>query len=170
MRKVLSLTVLFVAVMASLTITSTADAATRTWTGTSDGHWNVPANWGGTLPVAGDDLVFPASGLNQTMINDLPAGTLFRSLSLAGEYTLTGAAIVLGDGGIQYNPPNGSSVNTIGVAITLGVAQTWGTLEQGLNIAGSVHLNGHSLTVDADWGRPLTISGVIDGTGAIVKN
>ncbi len=33
----------------------------RTWTGgDTTNNWTDPGNWGGTAPVAGDDLVFPA--------------------------------------------------------------------------------------------------------------
>src|SRR5436190_1386394 len=37
-------------------------AATKTWDGSSSGNWATAANWSGsTLPVAGDDLVFPGA-------------------------------------------------------------------------------------------------------------
>ncbi len=36
-------------------------ATLRTWTGLgADANWTTALNWGGTAPVAGDDLVFPA--------------------------------------------------------------------------------------------------------------
>lgn len=51
----------FIAVFLFLTFRiDDASAATRTWTGTTSGSWSVASNWGGTAPVTGDDLVFPA--------------------------------------------------------------------------------------------------------------
>ena len=39
-----------------------ATAATRTWTGGGDGvTWTDPANWGGTMPTAGDKASFALS-------------------------------------------------------------------------------------------------------------
>ena len=36
-------------------------ATVKTWTGNgADANWTNPLNWGGTAPVAGDDLVFPS--------------------------------------------------------------------------------------------------------------
>jgi fibronectin-binding autotransporter adhesin len=67
--------------------TSRAEAAVRTWRGTNSGLWNVAANWGGTLPVAGDDLLFPNGALNRAMTNDFAAGTSFHSLTFQDYYS-----------------------------------------------------------------------------------
>ena len=84
----------------------------------------MPGNWGGTAPVAGDDLVFPANALNTTNTNDLPADTAFDSISLfpIPSYTVTGNAIVLGPGGLRI----GGDV-TFGLSVTLAADQTWMT-------------------------------------------
>ncbi|MBF0479199.1 MAG: autotransporter-associated beta strand repeat-containing protein [Candidatus Omnitrophica bacterium] len=71
---------------------------TCTWTGTNSGNWNVAANWGGTLPSAGDDLVFPAGGSNKSTNNDFTADTTFNSITLsggAGGYTLAGNSAII---------------------------------------------------------------------------
>src|SRR2546430_2393988 len=84
----------------SLFIAPFATAATRTWTGTTSATWSVASNWGGTAPVAGDDLVFPVAGLNQTTNNDFPAATNFNSILISGgSYTFSGNQITLGAGG-----------------------------------------------------------------------
>ena len=56
--------------------------AVTTWTGAStDTNWTDAANWGGTAPVAGDDLVFP-SVTNETANNDFAANTNFNSIAI----------------------------------------------------------------------------------------
>jgi hypothetical protein len=78
----------------------TVQSATRTWSGAVSNLWNVDANWGGTKPSAGDDLIFPASASNKSTSNDIAADTLFNSITIndAG-YTLAGNRITLGAGG-----------------------------------------------------------------------
>src|SRR5690348_14688212 len=74
-----------------------AFAATRTWTGAgSDTNMNTAANWGGTAPSAGDDLVFPVSVTNKTVVNNMTAATSFNSITFNGVgssptgYTISG--------------------------------------------------------------------------------
>src|SRR5438477_2709280 len=90
------------AVVLSLLVAVPAIAATRTWTGTTSGTWSVASNWGGTAPVAGDDLVFPNLNFANALNNDYPAGTGFNSLTFnaAGTFTPGGNSIVIGAGGI----------------------------------------------------------------------
>jgi hypothetical protein len=49
--------------MLVLTFTQ-AFAATKTWAGGAGTglNWTTPANWGGTAPVAADDIVFNTAG------------------------------------------------------------------------------------------------------------
>ena len=50
-------------------------AAARTWTGGgADNNWSTPGNWGGTVPVAGDDLVFPGGAARLSNTNDSGRG------------------------------------------------------------------------------------------------
>ena len=43
-------------------------AATATWTGGgADNNWTNALNWGGTAPVAGDDLVFPVGAARRAI-------------------------------------------------------------------------------------------------------
>jgi len=73
-----------------------ASAALRTWTGTTSGSWILAANWGGTAPVAGDDLVFPVGAGNKANNNDFPTATSFNSIAINDVgYTLGGNAATL---------------------------------------------------------------------------
>ena len=76
---------------------SQANAATRTWTGAgANNNWSTPANWGGTAPVAGDDLVFPAGAARKLNTNDFAIATSFNTLTVADAgYTLSGASFSL---------------------------------------------------------------------------
>ena len=108
---------LFLSLLFLPTTNSIAQAATRTWTGASSNLWNVDANWGGTKPVAGDDLVFPVGASNKSTNNDIAADTSFNSITLNGTgYTLAGNRITLGAGGITQT----TGVNVISLAIVLG--------------------------------------------------
>jgi fibronectin-binding autotransporter adhesin len=141
-------------------------AAPRTWTGTNSGSWSDSANWGGTLPVPGDDLVFPAGASNLTNSNDFPAGTLFQSISFAAPYTVGGNALTIGAGGITST----GGVATITLPLQLGAAQSWtsaaAAFQFGMSVVGSVDLNGFALTLMAT--KTISrIDGAISGTGQI---
>src|SRR5712691_6551350 len=74
-------------------------AAVRVWSGASDGFWTNSGNWGGTAPVAGDDLSFPVSPSRLTATNNFPASTLFNSISFSGaNYVVGGNLLILGHG------------------------------------------------------------------------
>ncbi len=114
-------------------------AATRTWTGTAGSNWSDANNWGGTAPVAGDDLVFPAGASNLTMTNDFAAGTAFRSMTFDDAYTANGNAIVIGDGGITHTSATTTAV--VVTPLTLGASQTW-THTAGVGIVPTLRITG----------------------------
>ena len=77
-------------------------AATKTWTGTgSDANWQTAANWmNNSVPVANDDLVFPAAAAQQSNNNNFFLFTTFRSITVeGGSYTFGGNPIRLTNGG-----------------------------------------------------------------------
>lgn len=79
----------------------TLSAADRTWNGGGDqSSWSDAANWGGTAPVANDNLFFDGSvGLNN--YNDIAANTTFGGITFntgASAFTMAGNAITLGGG------------------------------------------------------------------------
>jgi fibronectin-binding autotransporter adhesin len=85
-----------------------------TWNGgsaTTD-NWSDPANWGGSAPVAANNLFF-AGSTRVAPVNDIAANTQFASLTFssgAAAYTLTGNAINL-TGDLVNNSANLQTVN-----------------------------------------------------------
>jgi autotransporter-associated beta strand protein len=84
-----------------------------TWTGGgANGNWTNAANWSGTTPAAGSDLVFDGStGLNNT--NDLAAATQFGNLTFnasAGAFALNGNSVNL-SGVMTNNSTNAETIN-----------------------------------------------------------
>ncbi len=90
-RRLIVAAVFFVAVVVggagpqsplSLETPHLAEAAnTRTWTGGgANSNWTNAANWGGTAPVAGDELRFPSGAMRMSNTNDFPAGTSFDQI------------------------------------------------------------------------------------------
>jgi len=102
-------------------------AATRTWSGLgADTNWTTAGNWD-TLPVAGDDLVFPGGvpAPSLTNNNDFPAATSFPSITFSGNgYTLNGNSITLGAAGIVGTTSAAPGFNTINLNIVLGADAT----------------------------------------------
>lgn len=117
-------------------------AAQRNWSGGGglNNRWSEPLNWaGGTLPMPGDDLQFANPGTTTlTTLNDLPAGSVFGSMILAGgkiDILGTNAAAITGN--IQITQP--SEV----------------TIEMPLSLAGGIALLGPgSLALN----KPLTLT------------
>ncbi|MBX6313314.1 MAG: autotransporter-associated beta strand repeat-containing protein [Isosphaeraceae bacterium] len=139
--------------------------STVTWKGTVSNLWSNPANWvEGRAPAAGDDLVFPANAVRfGTLQNDLPAGTVFNSLTLTAfggqiAYTLTGNAIGIGGGGIS-DTTTSFAVDRIDLNIALVTP---------VSPAAGV---GAELPFVVTSGSPiLEINGVISGVGGITKS
>lgn len=152
------------------------------WTGQGvDNNWMTPQNWQGNLqPAAGDDLVFglclPVPCFKYVLVNNFPAGTSFHSITFADGYTMNGNAITLSSGlsgGTQQISPNA----TVSMPITLSAPQTFafsgyflsfslppiGTL----TLSGGLTLGSNTLTLDPT--AAINISGVISGSGGLVK-
>lgn len=140
-----------VTVVGLATGTGSIFAATRTWTGAgADNNWSTAANWGGTAPLAGDDLVFPDGAARMTTNNnDLQLWTLFNSISFtgpAGGYNIAGNGISLGAG---ITTANGAT-NTISLDVRLAASQTFNVSGAGagtLNFAGTIYPSNNTLTL-----------------------
>ena len=97
-------------------------AATKTWTGGSpaiggNSNWTTGANWGGTAPVAGADLLF-AGKKRTTNTNDF-VNTSFTSItfkSKAAAFNLGGNTLFIGNGtsGVGGITNNSTNVQTLG--------------------------------------------------------
>jgi hypothetical protein len=153
--------------------------ATCTWSGPVYGVWSDPANWGGTAPVAGDDLIFPTETSTPpgsfTTTNDLAAGTSFHSIAFSDSrpdgYYLQGNAITVTDGGVT----NTGGHATFALDVTVGADQTWTVAGLGTTLTFiSVELGGHTLTLISDrdpWSSssyPKFDFFWIHGTGAVM--
>ena len=125
-------------------------AATRTWTGGgSNNNWTTPANWGGTAPSAGDDLVFTGN-TRTTNTNDYPASTSFASitfLSGAGTFTLNGT-------------------NAITLTNFINNQKTSGTITINFDII----FASTAATVTVSNGGTLALKGSLTGTGGLTKS
>ncbi|MFA7285702.1 MAG: autotransporter-associated beta strand repeat-containing protein [Candidatus Paceibacterota bacterium] len=140
---------LFVFVFLFLFTTNAAEAAVKTWTGSTSDLWSVGANWGGDVPVTGDDLVFPDGTSNLSSTNDLTENTIFNSITFSGSgYTLSGNSIILGPGLAGITDVTSSGGNTIAFDIRLDVTR-------------DIYVTNINET--------LTISGRIAGVGGINK-
>ncbi len=117
-----------------------AAAAVRTWTGLgADANWTTAANWGGTAPVAGDDLVFPAGAARLSSNNNIAPGTTFRSITISGTgYTLAGNAVVIGVGNVTES--GAGATNTISLAMAFAATRTVSVTDAGaaLTVAGAI--------------------------------
>jgi len=124
-------------------------AASSTWTGGgADNNWSTPANWGGTAPLASDDLVFPSGAARLANTNDFAAGTSFNSITISGSgYTLSGNSIALGTGNLAETGV--AATNTISFAMAFAATDT--------------------ITV-TDAGATLTVGAVVSGAGGLTKD
>ncbi len=161
-------------VFAALGFALQAAAATRTWSGAGgDANWSTAANWGGTAPVAGDDLVFPGGAAQLTNSNDFAASTSFNTISFTGAsggYVLGGNAIQLVAG---ITASNTTGNNSVALPITLGASQTFScstpVASGRLFVAGTIALGTFTLTFSPSSGSFIEVQNpaVISGTGGI---
>ena len=85
--------------LALLSVYPSSSAATKTWNGGSSGLWATGANWsGGTAPLAGDDLVFPAGATRFVTTNNFSPNRAFNSVTFLAPYTVHGQPLVLTNG------------------------------------------------------------------------
>lgn len=161
-------------VLLGILLSPAAQAATSTWTGAgADDNWTTAANWGGTAPSAGDDLVFPGGTPRLSPNNDFPANTSFNSISFTGAsggYTLLGNAIQLVAG---ISAANGAGNSTVQLPIALTASQTFSCTIPGpsdrLSISGTVDLGAFTLTLDSAGGSILSMNGVVSGAGSMTS-
>ncbi len=182
-RLILSSAALVLASMSNIVLfTGVARAAadTCTWTGAGgDTNWSTAGNWSGcdngTVPEAGDALVFPADITNRTANNDLAANTSFSSITFSGavtvssSYTITGNAIDLSGGVTNTMTGAESNDQAIDLPIVLAGAQSFvatGATSY-MDFRGPINLGSNTLTTSGSG--YIFLSGVISGAGNIIN-
>lgn len=153
-------------------------AANRTWTGGgANNHWMTSANWGGTAPSAGDNLIFNgvANTGNSSNFNDFPDGTVFGSISIntaaSQDFILAGNRIVVTNGISETAGGIGITqlAGFVDMNVTLRSNQTF-TATHSLVFKGTVDLNGFNLTNNNSG--TITLSGVTTNSsvfGTMIK-
>lgn len=143
--------------------------AVETWTGSAgDSNWTSNSNWSGIGGAgADDDLVFPLSASRLINVNNFPANTRFRSISIAdSRYEFTGNQIRLTHG-ISSSAGNTLNDNPqFGLNVILDAQQTFSCDTRRLDLNGVVNLNGFGLIADGCAGG-LSFNNIINGNGGL---
>lgn len=171
--------VFFIFAISLLLLPCVSNATDRVWTGGTT-TWGTSSNWGGTVPVSGDNAVFSstfASNKEPTLgTTSATVGGIWMTGSSIGVNVAIGGSAVLSLNGNTINgtPGLGILVNnttaftlTINAPVALGGAQSWTNNSTNLLTIGAVNLNAFALTVNGTGNT--TISGVVSGTGSIQK-
>jgi autotransporter-associated beta strand protein len=153
-------------ILGFLFFANTAEAATRTWTGAGGNtNWSTAANWAENVaPVAGDDLVFPATATQFTSNHNLIGS--FNSITIrGGNYTITSSSfqIQLRAGGLTVE----TGTHSINAQIVLTASATFNAMQASavVTVLG-VSLGANTLTID---GEGQQVFALISGTGSVVK-
>ncbi len=150
------------------------------WSGNNgDGLWATNTNWNPTVvPTAGADILFDNTYVTSAQTINTGANRNVRSLSFDTPYayTLNNNTLTFDNqgvasfSGIAVSQTHGTATNTINSALALNNAINIRNNSTGaLNLTGTIANNGYALTLDGS-GTAATLSGVISGTGALIKN
>jgi autotransporter-associated beta strand protein len=163
----------FISAILFLSIAHRGVGAERTWDGSSSTLWTTAANWStGIAPVPGDSLVFPEVGFEpvfQSNFNNYANGTHFDRIrifsSFIDAHQLHGNRITISNG----VSASGSGTVEVDCDFTLAASQTFVSDQGGAFfplthlLGGTVALNAHNLTLEADGST--SIAGTISTTG-----
>ena len=144
---------------------------TRRWDGGSavNSNWTTKENWeGDVVPIAGDNLEFPAGAARLTTSNDFVSGTLFNSITFSGAgYAHFGVGVSL-NAGVNEVVTSGED-NRFQLPISLNASQSFLTAASNNRVLrfNSVVLGDKSLTLDG--AGPCNILGDISGSGSITR-
>ena len=157
-----------------------ASAATRTWTGQSNDYYSHGTNWESSIaPSSGDDAVFPASALNQTVDNNGMAVSL-RKIIFNGEvsgsssksYVISGNEIEI-TSAVEAIMTGAGGDHAVATSVTLGGDTTFKTSGSNTLSIGAedetLDLGSHDLTIDASGGT-ISILGEVAGSGKLIKS
>ena len=136
----------------------------KTWDGGgTDANWQTAANWSTDVaPVAGDDLVFPATSAQLMTNNNFFLLTNFNSITIDGSYTIGGNPLRLANS-LTVN----SGTQAINTAISLSGGQTFTGNQLSFTTIAVLSVGGAGLTLDGAGSFGI---GLISGAGAITKN
>jgi hypothetical protein len=155
----------------SLLLTSVAEAAVRTVSSSSPSYERLmsdPLSWeGGVVPVEGDSIVVPVSA---KLVNDLPAGTVFRSIRCTWACAIEGNSFGLLDGAeaegiLEFAQPLVMGIET---DFTLQEPATLRSLGPNtlVRVDSAIYFAGNSLTLDGeDW---VWLYGELIGPGQLI--
>lgn len=111
----------------------------QTWNGGgADNNWTNAANWGGTAPVATNNLTF-AGDTRLGPVNNFTAGTVFGNITFAAgaeAFTLTGNSFAAASTSTPVAITNNSSnLQTLNLAVSVATTRTFTTNGSGGDIA-----------------------------------
>lgn len=141
---------------------SNAEAANVTWSGAGgDNNWSTGANWvGGTAPVNGDTLIFPASAARKTTNNNnIAANTDFAIQFTGGGYVLSGNLIDIPAGGITNSASAGNNTIALNVRLLGNRTVTVTTAGDVLTVSGVISQSGGGRVLTKAGAGTLSLSG-----------
>lgn len=163
----------------SALLTSPAQSAVRTWSGTSSANWSVGGaggNWtNAAAPVAADSLIF-AGIVNPATVNNLAADTSLAGLSFTNSvsgqnFSLSGARITLGGNISNTLVASGNTVDTIGLDVILsGNRSVTTSLRHNLTVTGVISEDAESRSLIKGGAGTLTLQGANLFTGTLQIN
>jgi fibronectin-binding autotransporter adhesin len=144
-------------------------AATTVWTGNgANSKWGLAGNWTNGSPSANRNLQFDGSNtVNLNNLNNLAIRSITFN-SGASAFTLQGAGVSLGSGGLTNSSSVTQTVNFLLSPLSLSTAQHWNAASAALIVNSAVNNGGNLLTVTG--ANDTSISGVISNSGGITKN
>jgi autotransporter-associated beta strand protein len=147
--------------------------ATFFWDGGHPGqdNWSLNQNWNPNGSPSNDgtaNLVFTGTIRLTPNANGAWSINSLAFDAFAGAFTIGGDPVTLQANSVTYAIANNSSyTQTLTNALTLAAAQTWNANTANLSLSGTIALAANTLTLTGSANT--TLSGVISGTGALVK-
>lgn len=149
---------LMLALVLSFGLSSTALAATVTWTGGgSDNNWNTVGNWDVHVPLSGDDVIIPAGSLVNVDVATAPIASL-----QVNEYArLTGTGTITMNGNITFIGPGQRKIDNVNITLASGPSTITMSNDNELVIA-DLNVADQNLAISGSYA--MTVTGDITGT------
>ncbi len=148
-------------------------AINRVWSGGSGttANWSDTNNWADhTVPVAGDNVIFPAAASRMSNTNNLTANLQLGNIVFqTGGYTVSGSAIDLG-GSIDGSASAGNTAFNLGVTLTGASSVLNGGTGSDITLGQPIDTNGFGLSVGGGTGRADFTANVSGGGGLTVAD